>query len=257
MAYDLADIAEAQNARRRVRFCAEVHYERDPGHFLASELSVLTRSIQLASTQVNKDRDYYAVTARPESVWCYVPKMRSTWPKVTESLGCWPYRRPMTLTLVGRVVAASFKDDVGLPTPHVCSTFAPLYEADRIALYGVLDLYSDLPEAYFPFMSMTSDIRVDRYLPEDSFHQSASFVPFEAIYDGRAGYLPPGSSREMPILPTQYLLPNDIAVYAVTVDRYWLPQTDGAWRWTARLKLESITLLGHAAEISMLSTEDT
>ncbi|KAI0062396.1 hypothetical protein BV25DRAFT_1838258 [Artomyces pyxidatus] len=233
----------------RLHFSGENHYKRAPGFFLQSEITDVTMSIQRATQQADINSGYFGVTTpRPECFWTPLQDLNGGWPKGPEILAFSPVKRAMTLTFVARVVTLSFKDDLGLPTPFIFSTFSPFYEADRVGLYAVLDIYSNLPEGYFPFYSMTADMRADRYLPDDSPYLSASFVPFQGLFDGRAGYFPPGSAETMPPLSTELLKPNDLAVYAVTVERYCIPEVDGKPRWTARLKLESITLLSHAVE---------
>ncbi|KAI0062086.1 hypothetical protein BV25DRAFT_1838603 [Artomyces pyxidatus] len=168
-----------------------------------------------------------------------------------------PYDQVFTIAIAGYVSNVLYADETGLPTTHVYSTFTPVRESDREYLYAILDRYSHPPEGFNVIRSPTSDIRVDRYLPDDSHDEHAEFSAFPHVFDGRGGYFLPNTGRTMPRISLQDLAPHDLAVYAMTVDRYWLDDPNDALRWTAHLKMESITLLVRPVITSVVSAART
>ncbi|KAI0055002.1 hypothetical protein BV25DRAFT_1843271 [Artomyces pyxidatus] len=205
--------------------------DRVPGSLVSTISSILTRSILRASRQVDYKNGYFSVTERPDGLWSDVKGPDDQWLRTPEKLTFDPYECAITLTIVGRIASLVVVDDLGLPVALASSTFSPFYDADRTALLSTLDLYSDLPEECFPFQAETGNILVERYLPDDTSVDSALFVPFNAVFDGRAGYLPPSSLKEMPKLPVMHLGLNDLVVYALTVERnYPVPMTNAMIR---------------------------
>ncbi|KAI0054392.1 hypothetical protein BV25DRAFT_1843688 [Artomyces pyxidatus] len=220
-----------------------VRVDAMPSSSISTVSAILTRSILRASRQADYNTGYFSATELPECLWSDFKGPNGAWLRTPEKLGFDPYDLPVTITIVGRVSSLSLTDDLGLPLHHISSTFCPFYEADRRALFETLEIYSDSPGDSFPAHARTGDIHVDRYLPDDTSFDSALFEPFNTVFDGRAGYIPPGSGQNMPLLPARNVGLNDLAVYALTVERYFFLGLDGSWRWTPRLKLESITIL--------------
>ncbi|KAI0067111.1 hypothetical protein BV25DRAFT_1835420 [Artomyces pyxidatus] len=196
----------------------------------------------------------------PVGTWCSVLDRNPTVARRPEFLSYSPLDLPVHITIVGYLKTCSFVDDEGLPKPNVSTTFSPLLETDRQAIYKILDFYSNLPpgrkqcgyiDRHVSYRAPGADLRVDRYLPYDSSPSSASFYPFHDVFDGREGYSIDRINPAMPRIHPAELVQNDLVVYATSLERYWLPQEDGSRCWIARLKLESITLLRHESEQSL------
>ncbi|KAI0067144.1 hypothetical protein BV25DRAFT_1835451 [Artomyces pyxidatus] len=230
------DVYNSEEIRQGVNTSGSTGYDAfESGGIRPRNTSTLALSIWNARQGV--DFEY--------GVWCTAADRTSTLARRPETLSYYPFHRPVTITTVGILTTASFVDNVGLPTPYVSSTFSPLYQADRWALDNILDFYSRLPQGCSPHRAPESDIYVDRYIPYDSSETSASFRPFDAVFDGRPGYLRGGLVEAMPRINPAELRRRDIVVYATSVERFWMPQSDKSWSWIARLKLDSITLLQH------------
>ncbi|KAI0055001.1 hypothetical protein BV25DRAFT_1843270 [Artomyces pyxidatus] len=207
----------------KLLYSRDTHYHRTPGDFGESEECVLTRSVEISGEQAHA---------------LIIFELSS--------------HLPTYLRFVGRVVSTSFKDRGGQPIPHVSSTFVPLYFADALAMQQMLGDMSALPDGnlcYHPFQSITAAFRAERHLPSDTQGITITFRPFDSLFDGRTDYTLPDERDLMPQLPIGQLQPDDLAVYAISVQRFYIPQQGRYTKyWTAALKLDSITLLQHSSE---------
>ncbi|KAI0067143.1 hypothetical protein BV25DRAFT_1835450 [Artomyces pyxidatus] len=219
---------------RSSHFSPEDHYNRSPGEFLPAELCTLTRSIRRASRAVDTVHGFFGLSELPPTRWPTSTPLINPYNNSADLLAFAPYERTLYLSVVARVVTVSLADPSGRPIPHVSLTFAPVYRADLLGILRLLDTFSNLP----------NELRAERYLPDDRGGSRNSFRPFVSIYDGRNGYiLPAVQSNAMARLPPGDILPQDVVVCTLAIQRFWLNQDRDRGRWNVVLRLESVTLL--------------
>ncbi|KAI0054362.1 hypothetical protein BV25DRAFT_1922753 [Artomyces pyxidatus] len=240
-------LSEMNLSANQIQFNREDHYHRTPGDFKDSEISV-----QRASRLRDEERGLFGPTQLPVIRWRpdgINPRTRLSHPDV---LGARGRDGPIILTVVSRVLSTSFEDRAGRPLPHISSRFHPLYFADALAMQQMLADASFLPDGYRPFRTIKAAFRADRNLASDTEGMTVKFLPFNSVFDGRAGYAAPHDSGDIvtPQIGVNEIQAEDLAVYAVSIQRFLIPQGASPTRWTARLRLEGITLLQRSSETS-------
>ncbi|KAI0062084.1 hypothetical protein BV25DRAFT_1838601 [Artomyces pyxidatus] len=241
-----------------VPFVREIHYHRTPGYFTRNEMSVLTRSIRCASCQYNIELGLFGPSHQPAITHWGTREIRHPARNpLPFPLSFRPTNRPFALSIVARLVEASFTGSNGLPVPHVFVLFVPFYYSDALAIHQLLFDRSCMPDLLRPSPDMRAALRADRHLPDDSDELSVSFRPFDSVYDGRLGYHATEAEGMNPRLPMGNLLPDDLVVCITSIYRFATPLRDGTCGWTASLRLESVTLLQHSSVTTSLELSDS
>ncbi|KAI0062394.1 hypothetical protein BV25DRAFT_1915945 [Artomyces pyxidatus] len=197
-------------------------FERMNGYVFTSLRPLLRDSLVAANAILahwahREDIDHFQLFKPADAVQAsaitYEPLNQFPLPDV---VGYEPHWQPLTITTVARVFSMSFVDVGGQPLPHVFATFLPLYYADALSIQQLLCDLVNVPDDFDVFELITAPLRADRRLAEETGNDSAAFVPFESVFDGRNGYRLDGG---MPRLNPSQILEEDLATgFAIVPD---------------------------------------